>query len=57
MKLELLLIKQAIESAVQMGWDFGEMSWTLEDNNMINKTITDVGGKKYKTYRIYGKTL
>ena len=55
--LELLLIKQAIESAVQMGWDFGEMSWTLEDNDMINKTITDVGGKKYKTYRIYGKTL
>ena len=55
--LELLLIRQAMDSAVQMKWAYGEMSWTLEDNAMINKTIADVGGQKYKTYRIYGKKL
>lgn len=55
--LELMLIKQAIDSAVKMGWEWGEMSWTLEDNDLINKTITSVGGIKYKTYRIYSKRL
>ena len=55
--LELLLIKQAMDSATDLGWKWGEMSWTLEDNDLINKTILAVGGEKYKTYRLYGKKL
>lgn len=55
--LELLMIKQAIESASRMGWEWGELSWTLEDNEKINSLIRDIGGTVYKKYRIYSKKL
>jgi hypothetical protein len=34
-----------------------ELSWTLEDNTLVNRMIERVGGKKYKTYRIFSKSL
>jgi len=34
-----------------------ELSWTLEDNVMINRTIEAVGAKRYKTYRIFEKPI
>ncbi len=34
-----------------------ELSWTLEDNTLINRTIEQVGGARYKTYRVYRKAL
>jgi GNAT superfamily N-acetyltransferase len=34
-----------------------ELSWTLEDNPAINHTIESVGGQRYKTYRIYRKSI
>lgn len=34
-----------------------ELSWTLEDNDLINRTIEAVGGVRYKTYRLYEKAL
>lgn len=35
----------------------GELSWTLEDNGPINVAIRLMGGKVYKTYRVYEKAL
>jgi len=55
--LELLMIKQAIESASKMGWEWGELSWTLEDNDKINSVIKNIGGEIYKKYRIYSKKI
>ncbi len=55
--LELLLIKQAILSAKRLGWEYGEMSWTLEDNALINGTIESLGGELYRKYRLYEKKL
>ncbi len=55
--LEMFLIKKAIESGKKMGWEYGEMSWTLEDNTIINNTIESIGGRVYKKYRIFEKTL
>ncbi len=34
-----------------------ELSWTLEDNTLVNRMIERVGGRRYKTYRIYSKNL
>ncbi|RME75998.1 MAG: hypothetical protein D6776_02070 [Planctomycetota bacterium] len=34
-----------------------ELSWTLEDNRRINQGIALMGGKRYKTYRIYERAL
>ena len=28
-------------------------SWTLEDNHLINRAIETMGGRRYKTYRIW----
>ncbi|MCB2200126.1 N-acetyltransferase [bacterium] len=35
----------------------GEMSWILETNTMMNRAAEMMGGKRYKTYRIYEKPL
>ncbi|OGS07457.1 MAG: hypothetical protein A2270_09325 [Elusimicrobia bacterium RIFOXYA12_FULL_51_18] len=55
--IELLLIKQAAASAAKMGWEYGDLSWTLEDNDLINNVILAVGGKVYKRFRIYEKAI
>lgn len=55
--IELLLIKQAFASAAKMGWEYGDLSWTLEDNDQINNAITAVGGKVYKKFRLYEKKI
>jgi hypothetical protein len=31
----------------------GEMSWILENNKMMNRAARMLGGKIYKTYRMY----
>jgi GNAT superfamily N-acetyltransferase len=35
----------------------GEISWTLDDNDMVNRSIKLMGGRLYKTYRVYEKAL
>jgi hypothetical protein len=39
------------------GLDWGELSWTLEDNAPVNVGIKLMGGKVYKRYRIYEADL
>jgi hypothetical protein len=34
-----------------------EFSWVLEDNRQINQPAEQIGARRYKTYRIYEKTL
>jgi ribosomal protein S18 acetylase RimI-like enzyme len=51
-----LLVLQFMEEAFNRGFS-GELSMTLEDNVLINRFIESMGAKKYKTYRIYKRTL
>jgi len=51
--LEAVLYYEALIAARNAGFIGGEMSWTLEDNNLINKGIEAMGGKVYKKYRVY----
>lgn len=51
--LEAFLIRETIRGCQQLDYLGGEMSWTLEDNHPINNTITKMGGKLYKKYRMY----
>jgi hypothetical protein len=39
------------------GYVGGELGWTLEDNDQINRGIVRMGARKYKTYRVYEKPL
>ncbi len=41
----------------KLGYRSCEMSWNLEDNDLINRFDEAVGGKLYKRYRIYEKTI
>jgi len=53
--LELLMIKETLLATRRQGWKYGELSWILEDNEKIIRTIELVGGTVYKKYRIYQK--
>ena len=42
-----------IRNARRLGYDHSEMSWILEDNVLMNRSLEALGARKYKTYRIY----
>ncbi len=42
-----------MENGVRMGIQGGEFSWVLEDNTLMNRSAVALGGRRYKTYRIY----
>jgi formylmethanofuran dehydrogenase subunit C len=41
----------------KLGMEWGELSWTLEDNAPVNLGIKMMGGKIYKKYRVFSKDL
>jgi hypothetical protein len=53
MGLESLLFLESFRVGQRMGHIGGELSWILEDNYPTNNAILKMGGKVYKTYRIY----
>lgn len=55
--LSVLLYVRAHRGGEQLGIQFGELGWTLEDNEKINAGIQFMGGRLGKVYRIYGKDL
>jgi GNAT superfamily N-acetyltransferase len=44
---------ELVRHARRRGFTDCEMSWVLEDNTLMNRSIEAFGGKHYKTYRIY----
>jgi len=48
---------EVAERGLKRGYVGGELSWTLEDNVLINRGIERMGARKYKTYRVYEKRL
>jgi GNAT superfamily N-acetyltransferase len=54
---EMLILRTFDVGMGELGYSGAELSWTLEDNELINRTIAAVGGKRYKTYRIYQQKL
>lgn len=41
----------------KLGYEWGELSWTLEDNRPINLGIKSMGAHVYKKYRVYEKAI
>lgn len=44
---------ELFRQATRLGYEGAEMSWVLEDNTLMCRSIEALGGKRYKTYRIY----
>lgn len=55
--LDSVMFLDTFNNSIKQGWAGGEISWTLEDNDMVNRAIEVFGCKKYKTYRLYKKAL
>lgn len=55
--LSVLLYHEMHQAGIKLGLTGGELGWTLEDNEKINRGIELMGGERYKTYRVYEKDL
>jgi len=55
--LDAILYLDTLRTARALGYTGGEISWTLEDNHLINRAIESMGGRRYKTYRIYARDV
>jgi GNAT superfamily N-acetyltransferase len=52
-----LLYQHVWEAGLRKGYVAGEMSWILEDNAPMNAAMQMMGGRIYKTWRIYDLPL
>jgi len=55
--IEGIFYAKIIKAAQKYNIDFGEASWILENNEIMNQGVSKLNGEKYKTYRIYGQSL
>lgn len=52
-----LFYERYIDLALARGYKGAELSWILEDNELMNRPLRNMGAKPYKKYRLYEKTL
>lgn len=55
--LSVLLYEQINTRGYRRGFEWAELGWTLEDNDRINSGIEFMGGKKYKIFRLFEKSI
>jgi hypothetical protein len=55
--LALAVIDRMREGAWRYGLKQAELGWVLEGNVSVRRLIESVGGRVYKTYRVYAKDL
>ncbi len=55
--IDSLFYLETYRRAVAKGYKGGEFSWVLENNTMMRRTAEMMGGRIYKTYRIYDYKL
>ena len=55
--VDALMFYRTIVEASKCGLIYGEASWVLEDNMMMNRSAELMNATKYKTYRLYEKAI
>jgi len=55
--LDAVLMLDSFLNGRKLGWVGGEVGWTLEDNDAINRLIELFGSKPVKRYRVFQKAL
>jgi GNAT superfamily N-acetyltransferase len=55
--IDAVLYLDTLTTAKRLGYSGGEISWTLEDNHLVNRAIEMMGGRKTKTYRLYQRAV
>jgi GNAT superfamily N-acetyltransferase len=51
--IDAVLVVETIRRAHDLGYSGGEISWTLEDNHLVNRAIEANGCARTKRYRVY----
>ncbi len=55
--LGTLFYQKFMDEGMARGYKAAEMSWILEVNDLMNRPIRQMGGRPYKTYRLYERPL
>jgi hypothetical protein len=55
--LALLTVGALREASLKLRMPVCEMSWVLETNTQTCHSIEDIGGRIYKTYRMYERPI
>ena len=55
--INVVLYYETEVRGAKIGYEWCEMSWNLEDNVLITRFNETLGGKLYKKYRLYEKSL
>ncbi len=55
--LALLTVGAVRRESLRLGFPVCEMSWVLESNSQTRHSIEDIGGKVYKTYRMFERPI
>jgi len=55
--IDALFYFMTAQAALKKGIKMVEMSWILDNNDLMNRPIIAMGGEVYKTYRYYEKDL
>jgi GNAT superfamily N-acetyltransferase len=55
--IDAVLYRYIIERSVEVGCEYGEASWILEDNPMMNRGLELMNGQVYKRYHVYSKPI
>lgn len=57
MGLDMVLFLETFIRGPERGYHWGELSWILESNVLMNKAAETMGARPYKRYRIYDKAI
>ena len=55
--VQSIMMADSLRFLLKRGYTGAEVSWLLEDNELVIGAVKLWGGKLYKTYRIYEKSL
>ena len=55
--INAVMFEWGLRASLERGLTGVEVSWLLEDNDVIINTVKMWGGRLYKTYRIYDRAL
>lgn len=51
--IDVIFYLETIKQGLRLGYQAAELSWVLEDNDLMNRTIQSLGARIYKRYRLY----
>jgi hypothetical protein len=55
--LAMAIIAELVRRGLNRGYEWAELGWTLEDNQLINAAIRSMGATIYKRYRLFEEPI